>query len=315
MYELTSDIKIGGKFRFKGVVDCEVVSSWENLTDTAQLTIPKRIEWDGENVFTGANPIIKKDTPLSIAFGLDGVNVDWFKGYVTQIHSGVPIVLDCQDEMWLLKKGEVTKSYEKVSLKQLLKDILPKSIKYEVVADYDIGQWRITKATPAQILEKLNKEYFIRFWFRSGVLYCGLAIIPKLQKTHKIKYIIRHQLEYIRKDDVKLLLKGIIMMPDNKRVEVEVGDKDGETRTYHKYNISESDMKKFLTEELQTLKYDGYRGSFETFIVPNIQHGDIIILPKIYDLEHDGKYIVKKVTKSFKGKEARQTVDLERRIG
>jgi hypothetical protein len=313
MYQLTSNIEIG-KYRFKGVVECEVISSWENLTDTAKITIPKRVEWDGENVFTGASPIIKKDTPLSISFGLDGKNSQWFKGYITQLHSGIPIVLDCQDEMWQLKKGEFTKSYEKVTLKQLLKDMLPKTMEYEIVADYDLGQWRITKATPAQVLEKLSKDYFIRFWFRDGVLYAGLAIIPKLQKFHKIKYVISNQLEYIRKDDVKLLLKGVIMMPDNKKVEVEIGDKDGEIRTYHKYNISESEMKRFLTQELETLKYDGFRGSFETFILPDIRHGDIVILPKIYDLEDDGRYLVKKVTKSFRGLAARQVVELERRI-
>lgn len=315
MYELTSNIIINNEFRFKGVVECEVVSSWENLTDTCQLTIPRRTEWERKSVFTGDSPLIKKDTPLSIAFGLDAKNTQWFRGYVTQIHAGIPTVMDCQDDMWQLKKGEFTKSYEKVTLKQLLADMLPKSIKYEVVADYDLGQWRISKATPAQILERLNKDYFIRFWFRDGVLYAGLAIVPKLQVTHKIKYIISHQLEYIRKDDVKLLLKGVIMKPDNKKIEVEVGDTDGEVRTYHKYNISESDMKKFLTQELETLKYDGFRGGFETFIVPNIQHGDIVILPKIYDVEDSGRYIVKKVTKSSRDKKARQFVELERRIG
>lgn len=314
MYELTSDIRVALNYRFKGVIECEVISSWENLTDIAKVTVPRRTEWNGQNVFSGDNPLIKKGTPLSIAFGLDGKNSQWFKGYVTQIHAGIPTLMDCQDDMWLLKKGEFTKSYESVTLKKLLADMLPKSIKYEVVADYDLGQWRISKATPAQVLERLNKDYFIRFWFRNQVLYCGLAIVPKLQTTHKIKYIISHQLEYIRKDDVKLLLKGIIMMPDNKRIEIEVGDADGEVRTYHKYNISASDMKKFLTQELETLKYDGFRGSFQTFIVPNIQHGDIVILPKIYDVEDYGKYIVKKVTKSSKDKKARQFVELERRI-
>jgi hypothetical protein len=314
MFQLTSDIQVG-QFGFKGVVGCEVVSTWEALTDTCKLTIPKKLSWDGQLIALGNTPLLSKGDPLSIAFGLDGRNNKWFEGYLTQIHAGIPTVLDGQDAMFLLKKGEITRSYEKVSLSRLLKDILPPSVKHEVLADYDLGQWRVSKATPAQILEQLNKDFFVRSFFRNGTLYIGLTVVPKLQQTHRVKYLIDNNLEYIRKDDVKILLKGVVLKTDNTKEEIEVGDKDGEVRTLHRYNISTADMKRFLNQELEALKYEGYRGTFTTLIEPNVNHGDIVeIVPNLYDLEHEGKYLVKRVTKTFDGTAARQEIELERRI-
>ena len=316
MYKLTSNIVIADRYRFKGVVGCESISTWDALTDTASLTVPKKIEWQKKPLNFGNNPILRKENPLSISVGYDGINEKWFDGYITEIKAGIPVQVNCQDALFLLKRGEFVKSYKSVSLKTLLTDMIGGVLPFEVTADYDLGQFRtIDRPTPAQVIDKLRQDFFIRFWCRGGTLYAGLPIVPKLQTTHKIKFIIDNRLEYIRKDDVKILLKGVIMMPNDKKIEIEIGDKDGEVRTFHKYNISEIEMRRLMQQEIEGLKYEGYRGSFTTFLRPNIQHGDIVILPTVYNLDtvEGGKYIVKKV-KSFKDLEARQEIELERRI-
>jgi len=63
------------------------------------------------------------------------------------------------------------------------------------------------------------------------------------------------------------------------------------------------------------LKYEGFEGSFETFLEPKVEPGDAVrIIHKLYP-EKDGVYLTKSVrTKfgaSFGGK---QTIDLERKI-
>lgn len=296
------------------MVSVEVVSTWDALTDIATLTVPKKINWQGEPLVFSNNPILKKGTPLSIEMGLNDRNAAWFKGYITAIHAGKEVTVDCQDAMFLLKKGAFTKSYAKAKLSQILRDMIPSSVPYEVVADYDFGQLRISNATPAQVLDQLRQDYFVRSFFRDGKLYTGLSIIPKLQKTHHLKLVIDNNLEYINKDEVKILIKGVIMDAKNKKETIEVGDKDGEVRTIHKYNVSKSEMKRLCEQELERLRYSGFRGSFTTFIEPYINHGDIVYLPKLYDVDTDGKYIVKKVTRSFDGTKARQTVELETKI-
>ncbi|MBL7813405.1 MAG: hypothetical protein JNL70_00265 [Saprospiraceae bacterium] len=314
MFRLTSNINIADRWRFKGMVSVEVVSSWDQLTDTATLTVPKKINWQGEPLVFSNNPILKKGNPLSIEMGLNYRNAEWFKGYITAIHAGKEVTVDCQDAMFLLKKGTFTKAYEKAKLSQILRDMMPASVPYEVVADYDFGQLRISNATPAQVLEQLRQDYFVRSFFRDGKLYAGLAVVPKLQQTHRLKWVIDNNLEYINKDEVKILIKGVIMDAKNKKETIEVGDKDGEVRTFHQYNISKTEMKRLCEQELERLKYSGFRGSFTTFIEPYINHGDVVYLPELYDVDTEGGYLVKKVTRSFDGTKARQNVELERKI-
>ncbi len=317
MQRLTSNIVLANKYRLNGVVEAESVSTWDMLTDTASVTIPKLIMWQGRQINFGDNPIFRRGNQVEISFGYDNKNEKWFEGYMTRINAGIPIKIDCQDAMFLLKKGEFVKSYKNVSLKTLLKDMIGTIVPYEVVADYDLGSFRtVNRPTIAQVIDKLRQDYFIRFWFRDGKLYAGLPIIPKLQKEHKIKYVISNNLEYQKKEDVKIQLKGVIMLPNNKKKEIKIGDNDAEVRTIHRYNISETEMKRFMEQEMENLKYEGYKGSFTTFLEPNIQHGDIVKLPSLYDVDtvENGRYIVKKVTKYFKGIEARQEIELERRI-
>jgi hypothetical protein len=326
MFQLTSEISIKsqkGEFKFKGVITTEIVSTWDALTDTCTIELPKKNAWlatkdkEAELIALGDNPILKQGNEITVKFGLNGNNSEWFKGYISNIYTGERINVKCQDAMYLLKQKEITLSYEKVSLSKLLKNIIGNTVPFEVVADYELGALRINKATIAQILEKLNKDYFIRFFFRDGILYAGLPIVPKLKKTHKITYVISNNLEYIRKDEQKIKIKAVIMYEDNTKKEFEVGDKDGETRTVYKYNISESDMRKFCESEIDNLKYEGFKGTLTTFIEPNINHGDNIILPKGLnglDEKSEGKYSVKKVTKFFRGLEARQVIELERRV-
>jgi hypothetical protein len=311
---LSSNVIIADKWRFKGVVECEVESSWDSLTDKATITVPKKIKWGKDFLAFGNNPILRRGNKVTIDFGWNDKNTRWFSGYISQIHSGIPVKIDLQDDMYLLKQGTFTASYPKVDLKKLLKDMLGNKVKFEVLANYDLGQFRISKATPAVVLDKLRQDFFIRFWFRDGVLYAGLPFNFKLQKEHKIKYVIEHSLEYLKKEDVKIKIKGIVTYPNNKKKEIEIGDPEGEQRTINKYNVSVSELKKACEIELETMKYEGYRGSFTTLIFPNVQHGDIVYLPQTYGLENDGKYLVKKVTKSLKGLEARQVIEIERRI-
>jgi hypothetical protein len=310
---LTNNVIIHG-YRFKGLVEMEIVSTWDALTDTGYITIPPLKSWKDKLLAFGENPILRRGNKVSIDMGWNDKNTRWFSGYISQIHSGIPVKIDIQDDMYLLKQGTFTASYPKVDLKKLLKDMLGNKVKFEVLANYDLGQFRISKATPAVVLDKLRQDFFIRFWFRDGVLYAGLPFNFKLQKEHKIKWIIDHSLEYLKKEDVKIKIKGIVTYPNNKKKEIEIGDPEGEQRTINKYNVSIDELKKACEVELEAMKYEGYRGSFTTLIFPNIQHGDIVFLPQTYGLENEGKYLVKKVTKSLKGLEARQVIEIERRI-
>lgn len=312
MLRLTSNTKIDN-LTFNGVTSVEVDSSWDNLTDKCTIVFPRKLSWKGRDLATGSNPILKRKQKVSVNLGYGDKNNEVFNGYVRDVSGEIPVRVECEDAMYLLKTGEVTRSYRSVSLESLIGDVVGGLAPYKVVVNADLGQFRISKATPAKVLEYLREHYFIRSWFRGGTLYVGLAIVPELQREHSLRFDrneISHNLEYRQKEDVSLLLKAVIIQPGNKREEVEVGDKDGEQRTFHYYNISASEAKKRLDAEADRLIYSGYRGSLTTFGAPFFQHGDLVnLFDPIYP-DREGRYLIKRVRTMF-GDGYHQEIELE----
>jgi hypothetical protein len=314
MLRLTSDIDID-RYKFRGVTQVEVNSSWDNLTDTCRLVFPREVSWEGRALATGADPLLRRLQPVTVRLGYDDVNTEVFRGYVRDVSGEIPVRVECEDGMYLLKQGEVTKSYRSVSLSTLMSEVIT-GVPVQVTADQELGQFRISKASPAKVLQYLREKYFIRAFFREGTLYVGLAYVAALQRERKIRFdrnVISHNLEFRLKEDIRLLLKGIILMPDNSRQEIEVGDRDGEQRTFHYYNISKADATRQLEAELERLRYTGYRGTFTTFGRPDIRHGDIVDLTDPIYPDRQGRYLVRRVRTTFGTGGYRQEVELEAR--
>ncbi len=310
MLRLSSKIVIGD-IGFTGVNSVSIESSWENLTDTCKITIPKNVSWQSKNI----TQIIKRGDKVSVSIGYNGENIEVFQGYVRDVNEKIPCEIVCEDAMFLLKKGNHDKIYKSVNTERLIKDIVGVTVPYEVVANATLGDYRVKNATAAKVLEHLRSNYFIKSFFRKGTLYVGLAYIKALQRVHQFDFskniFPEHSLEYKRKEDVSLSLKGVIMYSNNKKQQVKEGDEYGEQRTFHYYNRPKSEVRKSLKEHLERLKYTGFYGSFTTFGVPQVFHGDIVELHDKKHPERDGKYLVKKVSSNFGSDGYHQTIELE----
>jgi hypothetical protein len=314
MVMLTCDIVIGG-FSFKGINSLEIESSWENPTDTCKIIIPRKLEWEGKPLVSGLSPLLKRGEKVLISIGYDGNNHEVYRGYITDISAKMPTELTCEDDFWLLKRGEFVKTYKSVKLSALLKDLLGGIVKYEIAADRLLGSFRVSKATPAKVIEYLKEKYLVKGFFRDGVYYAGLAIVAKLQKTHRFNFEadrVDDDLVFKVKDDVKIQLEGIIKADKGKDEKVKVGDDDGEVRTFnYPPNTSKSAVVKSLNEHLDRLKYTGYRGSLTVFGFPMVHHGDLVTLYDPSYPEREGTYLVKKVNRTFGVQGYRQKLELE----
>lgn len=124
MKRITCRILIG-KYEFKNVVDVSIKSSYLTLTDTATLTIPRKLEFQGK-ALTGDSGIFKTGDAVKIYLGYDFNNKLVFSGYLSAIKPGTPLEFLCEDEMYHLKRGTINKSFPgKVKLKDVLKFMLP----------------------------------------------------------------------------------------------------------------------------------------------------------------------------------------------
>lgn len=295
MKRLTCDIQIG-KFQFDFVTEVEIQSTWKRLTDTATIQLPRKIVWKGENL----RDVLKRGDEVNVSLGWDFDNRVEFQGYISEIGSRIPVEFKCEDEMWKLKQTNITKAWRSVSLKTMLGEILPI---YEIVTvDAELGPFRISKVSAAKVLESLQSQYGFYSFFRGKTLYVGFPYT--LTESTKVVYefeknIIADNLVYRRLDDIKIKVRAVSLMPDGSQEKIELGDDDGELRTLHFYNLSRAQLRESAQAQIERLKYPGYKGSFETFGVPFIQHGNVASIRGGEYPERAGDYLVDAVRTRF----------------
>lgn len=311
MKRLSSKISFGN-FSFDYVCEVEVTSSYETLTDTAKIVVPNKLHWKSERLVSGEKPLLKRGDKVKIELGYNEQYQTVFEGYITQIKPDKPVTIICEDEMWLLKQKIVTKSYNQVSLDTLLKDISP--MPYEA-AKVNLGKFRISKATIAQVLDELGKKYSLRSFVQNGVLKVGFPYIPDVLQQTKDKVfefknnIISHDLIYQRAEDMKIRVEGVSILPNNQKIKANAGDPEGDVRTIHKYAMTQADLQKFCEAEVKRLKFEGYRGKFVTFGEPYVKVTDQIILKDNEFPDREGRYLVKSMTYKFGMNGYRQEVE------
>ena len=107
-----------------------------------------------------------------------------------------------------------------------------------------------------------------------------------------------------------------LMDENNNVTEYTYGDTDGSQRTFHLYwdtSKTKPDVEKFGKDQLDKLKYTGYKGSFVTFGEPYVTHGDIVKLTSDKMPERDGNYLVKEVKRGLGIGGSRQEIFIEQK--
>lgn len=322
MFVLTSEIKIG-QFIFRSISEVEIIKSIEELSDTATIKMPSKfiVRQNGEEKLV--ENALKIGDKVSIKLGYEekyeGVE---FTGFVVAIGSKIPLEIKCEDAMWLLRRKNITHAFnDKTPLKTILQKVV-ENTEIELsdkIPDVEVEKFIIRNANGTQVLQKLKEHLALSIYLDSeGKLYAGLEQLNNLHKEaiYDLNYnLVENNLEYKTAEQKRLRIKYTYMDSKNKKKSVEVGDKDGELRTFHTSIISdEKKMEEMAHAEMQKLKYDGFEGSVKSFLIPYASHG---MTAAIRDKEHpnrEGKYFIKKVVTSFGSNGARREISISNKL-
>lgn len=295
MKRMCSRITIGDMVFENQVNSVEVYSSWKNLTQTATIKLPRYEQLIDPNK---QNYKLKVKQEVKIELGYDYEYQTEFEGYVTEISPMMPVEIKCEDESYKLKETEITESWRSIKLADLLKYLVP-DVTLTDVPEVTLAPFRLNSVNKYQALQKLKEEYLLTIYFRGKKLFAGFPYYEQ-----GIEDVVFDFQENVPKDealnlvyklatDVKVKVKAVSMMPDNTKIEVEVGDDGGDVVTKHFYNIkSTTELNRLAKQAISELKYDGYRGTLKTFGVPLTQHTGIAILRNKRQPERDGKYFI-----------------------
>ena len=310
---------------FPAINEVVINETFDDLTNTAQVTLPRNLKFEDRNIYEGDNPLIRRGDKIKLSAGYAPNMEIRFEGYISKIDNNVPVILKCEDEMWFLKQQIVKNiSVASIDLQELMEKVIPEDIfnksgleDIKVLDATNLGSIRINESSVGVVLKKLRDEFGIYSYVQNKVLYVGLAYYPDIAKEETFlfeKVIIDSSLEYLKKDDVKIKVKGVLIKSDNTREEISVGDEDGDLRTVFQYGGTVDDLKRTINSFLEQSNYTGYYGSFTTFLEPKVSHGDYAVLNSYKYPERKGTYLIKSVTTTFGVNGGRQEIELERRI-
>lgn len=321
MLRLSSDITIGN-VEFNFITEVMIDESWDKLSKTATIIFPRKLVFDGQPIATGQdiNPeLFKRGDPVTIRLGYNESNKEVFFGYVRKIHTTLPIRIECEDEMFLMKQTIINTSFSSISLEDLLFEITDNVNIFSpiITAPMELGKFRITRSTPAQALEFLRSKYHIQSFFRERQLYVGLAYVPELRVDKEFdfrKNIIQNNLEYVRADDLRIRIEGISIDKNNQKIKATAGDPDGDIRTFNYYNLTQTTLQERIDAALEKVKYEGYRGNFTTFGEPILRQNDAVVFTDDKLPDNNGTYLIKGVERRFGQAGYRQVIYPDVRI-
>ena len=288
-------------------------SSVESITDKATIVLPREYrnaiikDTTNGNTLAGT-PILnlmKVGDKVKIEGGYDDHLQTEFEGYITSIHADIPLVIECEDESWQLKRTKrFNKTFTNTTVKKILQYIAP-NYKLELFGeDRPIGKIAIENATAYEVLIQLKEKYFVRSFFRNGVLNAGLPVNLKGYAVHQfnLNRNVRRgtDLTYQTKESRRMYVKAkSLQKGTSKYVYYEFGDKDGEVKELTApMNLNKADLQKFAKDYFESFVYDGYSGSFSSWAIPQTRAGDTadLVDPNYPDKHRDGRFYITDVT-------------------
>lgn len=308
--------------RFRYAESVEIESTWQELGDKCTISLPNKAvlkKSDTESKELSLEKTFKTGMPVKVALGYDGNNNTLFEGYISQIKPNTPLEIICEDEIYKLKRSKKVNRVYAGTLKGLLREYFAGVQLDKNMPDVRLINFVLKEATQAEILKQIKESYGLCAYFRGKQLYVGLPFFEGFDKQHKFhfqKNVISSGLEYKKTEDIRLKCKAISFISNNTKIEAEVGDSDGEQKTFHFFGITDKNQLKTLAEnELKKLKFEGYRGDFEAFGVPLVRHSETVLLYDNRYQERKGQgYLVDKVKTSWGVNGYRQNIEIARKI-
>lgn len=330
----------GKKFSFICLNNCTTEKNINKIGSTAKIKIPATAQLVKGGKIIGSEFTAKKlerGDRINIYLGYDDdLNLE-HTGYIYQVNHTTPVEIECEGFEYELRKDCPTKSWRSTNLKEVLDYLMEGTnigIKEELVLEVknrnSTVKYKSTlpnikftnfviKAgqTKLEMLQKIKDDYRLAITFIGSNLWIGLTSINLGEVKYRLgcNSIKSDELKYRASSDVKLKVKAIWVHPDNKRTEVEVGDKDGQVRTAFFYDIeSEDDLKRIALKEMEKYKFSGYEGKMTTFIQPYAIPGMVAVLEDPQFSERKGSYYIVGTKVSFGTGGARRTVELDIKV-
>lgn len=300
-------------FSLPWLSSASIQTSWKMLTDTAEITLPRKVERFNGKEF---HDLFQPGDPVKIELGYNNELHPEFEGYIVSVSRGVPVVLHCEDEMYRLKRKTVSYSKKSVTLKQLLADVCEG---YEVnssFGDTELGAVRYSNMKASAILEDVRKKTGLYSYFEGKVLCCGNVYSDNVDLPEVRIMLERNGVSQdLQQTGGEYEVIATAILRGGKKMEAKAGKKGADTFNLnfndHDKKVTVQVLKEFAERFYKSLMKQKYKGGVELFGIPRVDFGMVMNLTSEINPEMNGKYFIEKVTKEFSDNATyRQKVEL-----
>lgn len=312
----------------RGLHSCEIKKSIHQIIQTAKIELPLSVVKRNNKMLERIRLIetIKQGDIIKIWLGYNDNNQLEFEGFITRINEKQPLVIECEDDMYLFRKVFYKKNFKKNSIKDVLNYLVDgvnakfgTEIKlYGKMPELTVTNFMIDNANGIQVLQQLVDTYpiFNSYLTTIGgkkVLYCGLlyGLIRNRVKFELNRNTVSvDDLKYDVSEVQEYYLKLVQIRPDGTKEEHFFGNKKNQERAmYYTGTHSKAELKALADEELKQ-QVTGYRGGIQSFLIPNTQPCDIAVVnDKQYKREGTG-YIGTVTTTFGSGARRKNEIDI-----
>lgn len=328
----TCKITIADKYILRGVHTIEIKRSVHHLVQTAKVSLPLSVVLRNSELYQRIRLAdkIKEGDKIVLEFGYDGNNRKEFDGYIKRIKDEVPMELQCEDELYLLRYCYYKESFKDVSLKKLLDFVLNglqqkfglKLSLYDKMPEVIFKKFQINNTNGIAVLQELKEKYGLSVYLTTinGVktLYAGLAY--SLEKG-TVKYSLarntigKGELEYTGGADRRFKIKIVNYRKDGTIRIIEVGEAGGDEEKVEAHgDLDESHLEFLAKRRMEILKTKGYRGTFDSFLFPYAEPGVIANISDPQFAGREGKYFIGTVTTEFGVDGGRRTNEIDVKV-
>ncbi|CAB4218220.1 hypothetical protein UFOVP1596_8 [uncultured Caudovirales phage] len=240
-------------FTLDFVNECEIVSTWQNLTTTAKLKFPRniyvidetghRFPWTGKEITQSTSgPLFMRGDKVSIKLGyiyddFKGTETtqlnEIFSGWISFVKNKMPVEIQCEDNMWKLKRIMCPNKFfpgSSYTVEKIITEVLGSvqgaggsaiTVRDGVsgVVKLNVGDVRTQNETVCELLERLAKDGGIHSYFRGDELRCsGIVYYPDDRVEEIFAFqnnIISDDLEYRRKEELNVAIKARSFINEN----------------------------------------------------------------------------------------------------
>ena len=309
-------ITIADNLQFTVCKSIHIESSVQVLSNSAKIELPREfrnaIDEVGKSINIAGKSIldfIKRGDAIKIEFGYDGDLQTEFEGYITKIGAELPLLLECEDEMFQLKKApRITKFIKSGKLIDILKAVIPANYTIESNGDYSIGKWLIEDATPYNVLEELREKAGIRAYFKNPNTLCvGMIVDFKAEAVHKFNFSenVRRgsSLKFEQKESKQLEVIVKSKQSNGQEYTYSTGVKGGGSKIISMPGLTKEEIKIWADKTHKSLSINGFEGSLDSWCYPRTKPGDAAQLYRPYykDRHQDGRYFIESVSIDVNG--------------